>query len=586
MNRFLTTAALCLALLSCSRGGETIAGETSASGFCHVKDGVLYNPEGKPLSLWGVNFQTPLSWEANRLGKAGVQKTEQGLNAVTDNNLDDVVRLGANLLRCHLTPADFTDAKGNLTETAYLHALDYLVARAGEKGISLCFAFLNHMGQKGPGAEWAGKGAETWIHDPDVVRCTANYISQLVKRVNPCNGIAYKDNKSIVFWELVNEPEMYSYSEISDSGYAPAYKSWLQKAGKDDTAANYAAYRTETVRSYIDGMVKTLRDAGDGHPVCWGLNWHRFRRDNKDLFDGVVRSKADIVSFCNYPGQDYVERNYSNYRYDFTDRSFSDWFNKYFSMEDGYGWARTKTFAPKAKVAYEFETFFNQSGYLYPVQALYIKALGGQAATMWTYTFAEIAPLFGGSHFLNLRCTPAKAASFMVASRIFHSTKPDFPIKVSDEMSGDGWCISKQHNAAVYSDGEYYCTSGETLSGWSGIKPSAGVKHISGLGSSPLVTYSGSGIYFIDETDSGLLINLMPDIVIKGDRFFKPDYQTTVTELVTTVENTLSISLDRWKDAPGILYSVDRDGNRTEISSYEGTGNFKLKPGLYIFVRK
>ena len=70
--------------------------------------------DGKELNAFGVNFQTPISWEANRLNKAGISKSAEELNKVTDNNIDDVVLMGAKQLRCHLTPADFTDAQGNL----------------------------------------------------------------------------------------------------------------------------------------------------------------------------------------------------------------------------------------------------------------------------------------------------------------------------------------------------------------------------------------------------------------------------------------------------------------------------------------
>ena len=574
-----------LLLASLSLFGQVSGDGPDGSGLCYVKDGIIFSPEGKVLSLWGVNFQTPLPWEANRLSKVGIRADEEDLNAVTDNNLDEVILLGADLLRCVLSPAAFTDADGALLETPFLHALDYLVAQAGKRGIYLTFAFITSMGGDCPGKAWTGKGSKTWIHDREVVSCMEKYVSQLVNRVNPCDGIAYKDNKAIAFWELINEPEMFSYREIKDSGYAPDYQSWLESHGKDDSAGSYALYRTGLVRSYIDGMIGLLRDNGDRHPVCWGLNWHRFRRDNKDIFDGVASSKADIVSFCNYPGQDYVEQKYYNFRYDFTDRSFSDWFNEYFKSEDGYGWARSATFASKAKVSYEFETFFNQSGYLYPVQALYIKGLGGQTATMWTYTFKEIAPYFGGSHFLNLRCTPAKAASFVVARHIFDSTPLGADITVADEMRGEHWCISKQHDAAVYSDDDCYCTSGETASGWSGIDPSPLVRHICGLGDSPLVSYSGTGIYFIDETPGELTVNLMPDIEIRGDRFFKGDYVHIVTELVTDRENSLGIRLDRWIDTPGTLYSIDAGGKREALSSHEGTKSFRLKPGRYVYVK-
>ena len=515
---------------------------------CRVEDGVLLSPEGEPLSLWGVNFQTPLSWEASRLARAGVPVTSEGLNAVTDRNLDDVIRMEADFLRCHLTPADFTDGEGNLVDSPYLDALDYLVSEAGKRGLSLCFAFLNHMRKDGPGALWAGKGDKTWLLDSAVIACTRNYISQLLVHPNKYDGTLYRDARQIAYWELVNEPLMYSREEMQDTPYFPAYQNWLRDRGLEDGEDSFSRFREETVRSYIGETTAVIRAAGDRHPVCWGLNWHRFRRQNADIFRGAATSEAELVAFCNYPGQDSVAQDYSHLRYDFTDRGFSEWFGKYASLADGYAWTLEKDFSDKAVVVYEFETFFNQSAWMYPCQALYFKSLRAQAATMWTYTFAEIAEKFGGSHYLNLRTTPGKAASFIVARHLFESRKPGTPVTIEDEMKGDGWAISRSHNAAVYSDGEWYCHSGETASGWSGVEPAPTVRHIRGLGSSSLVEYVGTGLYFIDVLSDSLRIEIMPDVRIVGDVFSKPDFQTVVTELDEDAVHPFKIRLPAWKD--------------------------------------
>ena len=549
--------------------------------LCYVKGGVLYTPEGKEMSFLGVNFQTPLSWEANRLSKVGVKKTAEALNAVTDNNIADIIRMGATEIRCHLTPADFTDSEGNLTQTAYLDALDYLVYKAEQNGLYVSFAFLNDMKQSGPGKEWTSKGAETWIHDQKVVEATRNYIRQLVTRVNKYSGKAYKDTKCIAYWELINEPDMYSYSEIGTSGYADDYKAWLASKIMTDTAANYALYRTWKVQDYIDSMVDLLRTAGDNHPVCWGLNWHRYRKNNADIFAGVAASKADVVAFCNYPGQDYVTQDYWNNSYDFTTRSFASWFNEQYSSANGYGWTLSEEFSGKAKVAYEFETFFNQSAYVYPIQADYFKALGAQGGSMWTYTFAEIAEYFGGSHFLNLRCTPGKAASFLVASYVIKSEKRGHSIKVEDEMSGSNWATSLSHNAAVYCDSERYINSGPVPDSWNPVPPANTVKHVAGCGSSPLVKYSGTGMYFIDETSEGLVIELMPDVEVVGDQFKGSSYTSKVTVLDSSKENDLSIDLKNWKSKSAKLYKLTVTGTE-EVGQISGTSSLKLAPGKYL----
>lgn len=547
---------------------------------------LLRAQDGKVLSAFGVNFQTPLSWEANRLNKAGVPKTAQALNAVTDNNIDDIVLMGANHIRCHLTPADFTDEKGNLQETAYLDALDYLVYRAAERNIYVSFAFLNHMGSKGPGDSWTGKGDRTWIHDPAVVECTKTYVKALLEHRNRYNSICYKDMPHLAYWELINEPQMYSYEEIVSTEYYPAYRQWLEQNSRQDSKLAYSDYRRAMVKAYVDGMVDLVRSTGDRHPVCWGLNWHRFRRDNADIFAGISASKADVVAFCNYPGQDYVSQDYWNgKRYDMTERSFAPWFNEQYKSLNGYGWALTDEFASKAKVVYEFETFFNQSAYIYPIQALYFRALKAQAASMWTYTFNEIARYHGGSHFLNLRYTPSKAASFIVASHIFATTPMGGAITVEDEMKSQLWCISKSHDAAVYSDADYFCHSGSNDQSWTSLVPSPTVKHVCGVGSSPAASYSGSGVYFIDETQQGLSIILMPDISIEGDRFSGSDYKTVVTRLVEDKVNTLKIKVEKWASKAYTLYEM-KDGAQVKLMEIGSLDTLELKAGKYVLIKK
>ena len=187
----------------------------TGSNFITLRNGVMYTPDGREARLWGVNFQTPITWEYNRLKQVGVPRTAAGLNAVAENNLNDLKLMGVNHLRCHLAPSDLTDANGNLAESSiFLDALDYMIAGAEARGMYVSFAFINTMGQTGTGGVWVGEDRSAWVHDPKTIECSRRYVEQLVKHVNKYNGKAYKDTECIAFWELINEPSMYSRSEI------------------------------------------------------------------------------------------------------------------------------------------------------------------------------------------------------------------------------------------------------------------------------------------------------------------------------------------------------------------------------------
>lgn len=193
-------------------------------------------------------------------------------------------------------------------------------------------------------------------------------------------------------------------------------------------------------------MYDVIREAGAQQPVVWSHNWHRYRNGNPDIFKGALASKAEAVACCNYPGQDLVPQNYWSNPKDLTSQDYSGWFNQYFDDVNGYGWMTLPEYAGKAKTVYEFETFFNQSAYLYPIQAQYFRALGVQCASMWTYTMQEYAPYHCGSHFLSLTCTPKKPPASSWRAK---STNPPRWDKCMTVWSTNNWAATSPSRKAA-----------------------------------------------------------------------------------------------------------------------------------------
>ncbi|MFR6635497.1 MAG: hypothetical protein ACLUQ6_13115 [Alistipes onderdonkii] len=161
----------------------------------------------------------------------------------------------------------------------------------------------------------------------------------------------------------------------------------------------------------------------------------------------ALASKAEAVACCNYPGQDLVPQNYWSNPKDLTSPGLFGLVQPVFRRRE---WLRVDD-APRIrrarqKTVYEFETFFNQSAYLYPIQAQYFRALGVRCASMWTYTMQEYAPYHCGSHFLSLTCTPKKAASFIVAGEIYKSTRWD---KCMTVWSTNNWAATSPSRKAA-----------------------------------------------------------------------------------------------------------------------------------------
>ncbi|MGA3187796.1 MAG: cellulase family glycosylhydrolase [Bryobacteraceae bacterium] len=89
--------------------------------------------------------------------------------------------------------------------------VDYAVYRAGQLGIKLIIPFTNNwpdFGGMDIYVDWlGGKYHDQFYTDPTIRTWYKAWISHLLNHVNTISGIAYKDDPTIMAWELANEPE-------------------------------------------------------------------------------------------------------------------------------------------------------------------------------------------------------------------------------------------------------------------------------------------------------------------------------------------------------------------------------------------
>jgi mannan endo-1,4-beta-mannosidase len=88
--------------------------------------------------------------------------------------------------------------------------LDYEIWKAGQDGIKLIIPFTNNWSDFGgmdQYVRWAGDSHhDDFYTDPTIRTWFENYISHLLNHVNPLTGLAYKNDPTIMAWELANEP--------------------------------------------------------------------------------------------------------------------------------------------------------------------------------------------------------------------------------------------------------------------------------------------------------------------------------------------------------------------------------------------
>ncbi len=561
----------------------------SAQQYVYFSNGKLFYPNGSELSLWGVNFQPCLSWEYNgRFKPVGVFLSS--MKSETDSGLDELQRMGINLLRIHLTPADFTDANGNLVQTYYLDLLDYVVSEASKRNMYIYFTFINHMGNyyvyESIFNDSSSDYREKWIFDKGVIEKSKTYITSLLNRINPYTQQTYKSTPSIALFEIINEPQYYTYDAIKlKPAYYAEFTNWVNanRSGVNN-ALTYADYRTNIVKNYINDMRSVIRSTGAVQPVVWNCNWPNFRNGNEDVFSGISQSDAEVVSFCLYPGQDLVKSDYWNYPVDLSSTDYTAYLKSKYETYNGLGWAKSLEFDGKAKVCYEFEQFFNQNSYLYPLMAQYLRSLGVQAAGMWTYNFGRPATYRKGSHFLSLTCTPPKAASLEVAQEVFKNTPlyTVYNITSPNEQTKTNYALSKAKDISMFvsSDKFYYTGS---VTNWLPFTVSNKVSKIVGRGNSPLVQYNGTGIYTIQSVNSELFVTLEPNF----NWLMNPSSGTgtgMVTQLDYSTSNLISISLDGWGESNYSLFSISGTV-RTKVGDVTNLSSLSLQPGKYVVTK-
>jgi mannan endo-1,4-beta-mannosidase len=177
----------------------------------------------------------------------------------------------------------FNDGASGLTN------LDYVIYSAGQAGVKLIIPFTNNWTDFGGMDQYvAWRGAKT--HDAFYTDLTIrgwyqDYINHLLTRVNTFTGIAYKDDPTILGWELANEPR------CSGSGLYPS-----SRACSTATLTNWAGEMASFIKSIDPNHLVSAGDEGfycssTAAPNDWTMN----------CTQGV-----DTVALAQAPGIDWM----------------------------------------------------------------------------------------------------------------------------------------------------------------------------------------------------------------------------------------------------------------------------------------
>ena len=499
--------------------------------FVDAKGVLRWQKSKQEVALFGVNYTAPFAYSYRALGQVGTPPQE-----AIDQDVYHLSRLGVDAFRLHVWDIEITDTAGNLQQNEHLRLLDYLITKLKERNIKIILTPIAYWGNAYPEPKNTGTGFSS-IYDkgqaytnPRAIRAQEQYLSQFLNHRNQYSGLAYREDPSIIAYEVCNEPHYHL-------PLAP-------------------------VLSFANRLVAAMRATGLQKPIFYNIS------ENPPVKDTILDANVQGVSFQWYPEGLVAGHELKG--------NFLPYVDQYPLPYRG-----DKRFDTKAKMVYEFESADVLQPIMYPFMARSFREAGFQWATQFAYDPMGLAAYNTEyqTHYLNLAYTPAKALSLLVASRVFHEVKrgQSFGRYPADTVFGAAHVSYRQQLSEWNAPTEFYYTSNTRSRP---VQP-AKLQHVAGVGSSGVVQYGGSGAYFLDQVSPGTWrLEVMPDATPVSDPFATPSLKKVVTRIAWN-EQPLTVALPDL--GPAFLLRGLNKGNQAQATA--SGGHLTVRPGTYLLTK-
>ena len=451
------------------------------------KTGVVrWRDSGEELALYGANYCI-MSGSDYRM--AGLVAKDR--KAMIDEDMAQFARMGWTALRlCSWGDWENADRAGNLIVNDHVDLLDYLIARAHERGI---YILLTPIHTYNPAfADQINKPTENtgfsrYFERPEMgtnplsIAAQVNYIKQLLNHVNRYTGVALKQEPAIVFVEMINEPVHHP----------------------EDLAGSIR---------YINTLVAAVRATGSKQITFFNVS------QDFAIAPAIQHSHVDGVSFGWYPTGLVAGHALRG---------------NFLQAVDAYPDMLRPQLDGRPRIVYEFDQADLISGYMYPAMARTFRSVGAQFATMFAYDMLQTAPFNLGwqTHFLNLVHTPRKAVSAVIAAEAMRRLpRMQSYGRYPDNLAFGDFRVSYQADLSELNAEDAFMNAGPTQD--APRNPQL-LRRIVGYGSSGAVDYEGTGAYFLDKVRDGVWrLEVYPDEVLVQDPFEQPQPGRVVSRLL------------------------------------------------------
>ncbi|MCX2429439.1 membrane or secreted protein [Pedobacter sp. GR22-10] len=497
--------------------------------YVDAKGVIRWEKNHQEAAFFGTNYTVPFAYGNRAILKTGIT-AEQAIK-------DDVYhfsRLGLDAFRVHVWDTEISDSLGNLLNNEHLRLFDFLLAELKKRKIKTLVTPIAFWGNGYPekdertGSFSSKYGKHDALTNEAAFKAQENYLKQFFKHKNPYTGLTYQQDADILATEVNNEPQ--------HSG-AP-----------------------ERTTEYINRMVSAIKSTGWSKPIFYNIS------ESPKYAAAIVKADVQGHSFQWYPTglvaghtlKGNFLPNVAAYKIPFD---------------------TIPAFANRAKVVYEFDAGDVMTPIMYPAMAKSFRAAGFQWATQFAYD--PMATAYANTeyqtHYLNLAYTPSKAISLLIASKAFHQLPRLF--KSDSETCFGAFKLDYKKALSEMNTEEAFYYTNSTVS-----KPvnTQKIKHIAGVGSSPVVQYQGNGAYFIDQVAKGIWrLEVMPDAIPVNDPFAKASPQKTVTQ-IDWKNSVMEVQLNDL----GAAFEIKGLNAGNQYAAQTKTGRFNISPGSYLLIKK
>ena len=529
--KILPKASLLLALAATSA-----LGFAQAPAFRSVRlddQGVIrWTDDGTEVTLLGTNYSPMSAHDYMSVGFFTQDRKE-----AIDQDLEQFARMGFHVVRL-ATWADWesSDEQGNLIQNDHVDLMDYLIAEGRKRGIYFLLTPMHTYRPSIPkeqtdqlrGFEHYYKKSELGTN-PKAIAAQANFLKQTMEHVNPYTHTALKDEPSILFVELINEP------------------------------IHHPEDMPGSVR-YINALADAVRGTG-----CKKILFYNLMQDTA-IAPAILASHVQGITAAWYPtsllfGREYAGQLPAHRRY-------------------VHPFKRSNA---KKVAAHRVRVRYGELG-----RTLYVSRHGALVSrgrrAVDDHVYLRLAGGRGNecgmaTHNLNMVYTPGKAVSAVIAAQVMERTPRGKTYGAYPGNRNFGpFKVSYEQDLSEMNAPDKFMYSNSTPDA---PVEEAALKQVVGHGSSSTVTYPGLGIYFLDKiSDDMWRLELYPDSVMVSDPFVHPKKDEIKWRLVNHPW-PMSLTLPGLGDS----FNVQALNEGNTYSTRARGKEFLAKPGVYLLSR-